>query len=127
VVALAGGDVPAIISRSEEGRLVEWRAQKALDLGVDEAEVERRLRACLPSDPAQLAPFVDARRVMFVSTRWDDVVPLANQELLWRALGSPQRYDLPAGHYSGIIYLPWVMDAAVEWFRGRFRPPAGES
>lgn len=122
VVALAGGDVPAIISRSEEGRLVEWRAQKATDLGADELAVETRLRACLPSDPAQLAPFVDARRVLFVTTRWDDVVPLENQELLWRALGCPQRYDLPAGHYSGIVYLPWVMDTAVEWFQARWRP-----
>jgi hypothetical protein len=121
VVALAGGDVPAIISKSEESRLVEWRAQKASDLGVDELSVETKLRACLPSDPAQMAPFVDARRVLFVSTRWDDVVPLENQELLWRALGCPQRYDLPAGHYSGIVYLPWVMDTAVEWFQGRWR------
>jgi dienelactone hydrolase len=127
VVALAGGDVPGIITRSEEGRLVEWRAQKALDLSIGEGEVETRLRACLPSDPVHMAQFVDARRVMFVTTRWDDVVPLENQELLWRALGSPQRYDLPAGHYSGIIYLPWVMDAAVEWFRGRFRSGDGQT
>jgi dienelactone hydrolase len=127
VVALAGGDVPAIITRSEEGRLVEWRAQKARELSIGEGDVETRLRACLPSDPVHMAQFVDARRVMFVSTRWDDVVPLENQELLWRALGSPQRYDLPAGHYSGIIYLPWVMDAAVEWFRGRFGALDGES
>lgn len=125
VIALAGGDVPGIISRSEEGRLVTWRETKSRELGVDEAGVERLLRAALSSDPAAMAPFVDPRRVLFVSTRWDDVVPSRNQVLLWEALGRPQRYDLPAGHYSGIVFLPWVMNQAVRWLDKRFRFAGG--
>lgn len=120
VVALAGADVPGIISQSVEGRLVEWRAAKAAELGVGEGAVEGMLRASLTSDPGHLAPFIDPRRVLFVTTRWDDVVPLEHQELLWDRLGRPLRYDLPAGHYTGIIFLPWLMEQAVEWFGRRF-------
>lgn len=127
VIALAGGDVPSIISKSDEGRLVEWRAAKAEDLGVDEAAIEVQLRATLASDPARMAPFVDPRRVLFISTRWDTVVPLENQELLWRELGCPLRYDLPAGHYTGIVFLPYVMGVAVEWLEERFRVPPGDT
>ncbi len=126
VVALAGADVPGIISRSVEGRLVDWRAAKAAELGIGEGSVEGMLRASLTSDPGLLAPFVDPRRVLFVSTRWDDVVPLEHQELLWERLGRPLRYDLPAGHYSGVIFLPWVMDQAVEWLGQRFQAARGE-
>lgn len=127
VIALAGGDVPAIISRSDENRLVEWRAAKAVELGIDEAAVEALLRAALDSDPARMAPFVDPRRVLFISTRWDTVVPPENQELLWRELGRPLRYDLPAGHYTGIIFLPYVMGVAVEWLEERFKVAPGDT
>lgn len=127
VVALAGGDVPSIISDSDEGRLVEWRAAKAEQLGVDEGTVETLLRASLVSDPALMAPFVDPHRVLFVSTRWDTVVPPHNQELLWRELGSPLRHDLPAGHYTAIVFLPYVMGVAVEWLEERFRIPPGDT
>lgn len=124
VVALAGADVPGIIGRSVEGRLVKWRAARAADLGVGEGAVEALLRAALVSDPGHVAPFVDPRRVLLVSTRWDDVVPTEHQELLWERLGRPLRYDLPAGHYTGIIFLPWIMDQAVDWFGQRFQRPA---
>jgi dienelactone hydrolase len=126
VVALAGGDVPSIISQSVESRLVEWRAAKAEELVTTEAEVEALLRASLVSDPARMAPFVDPRRVLFVSTRWDTVVPPDNQELLWRELGRPLRYDLPAGHYTGIVFLPYVMGVAVEWLEQRFQIAPGD-
>ncbi len=120
VVALAGGDLPCLLRYSTEGRLVRWREARSELLGISEAEVEARLRHALPSDPCALAPAVDPRRVMFVTTRWDTIVPLANQELLWRAMGRPLRYDLPAGHYSGIVYLPFVLGRAVEWLEGQF-------
>jgi dienelactone hydrolase len=120
VVALAGGDVAQIIRYSTEGRLVSWREAKEGELHETVAEVEQRLRRALPDDPVRLAPFVDPRRVLFVSTRWDTVVPPANQELLWRALGRPERYDLPSGHYTGIVFLPKVMDLAVRWLESRF-------
>ncbi len=126
VVALAGADVPGIIRRSDEGRLVDWREAKAAELGIGEGAVEAMLRAALSSDPGHLAPYVDPRRVMLVTTRWDDVVPPDHQVLLWDRLGRPLRYDLPAGHYSGIIFLPWVMEQAVDWLRQRFEARPGE-
>lgn len=124
VIALAGADVPSIISGSSEGRLVRWREARAAELG-DEAAVERALRDAFPDDPGRLAAAIDPRRVLQVTARLDTVVPAARQEALWEALGRPLRYDLPTGHYSGILYLPWVLDASVAWWEARFaRGPA---
>lgn len=120
IVALAGGDVPGVIRHSDENRLVEWREAKAAELGISEDEVEARLRVALVSDPELVAVHVDPRRVLFISTRWDEVVLPEYQEKLWQAMGRPARYDLAAGHYTGIIYLPWVMAEAIEWLEGRF-------
>lgn len=120
VIALAGGDIARIVRDSDENRLVRYREAKAAEHLTDEAGVEQMMRAALPSDPARLARHVDPRRVLFVTSRWDQVVPLRQQELLWDAFGRPARYDLPSGHYAGILFLPHVMGLANRWLAGRF-------
>ncbi len=124
VIALAGGDVASIIRESTEGRLVTWREERAAALGLSQAALEQRLRAALPSDPGQLAPYVGAERVLCVTTRWDQVVRPRNQQLLWARLGRPERLDLPAGHYGAIVFLPHVMAQAVEFLAARLAPGA---
>lgn len=119
VIALAGADVPRIVATSSEGRLVRWREARAAELGSEE-QVEAALRAAFPSDPGTLARTIDPRRVFLVTARLDTVVPTAAQEQLWEDLGRPLRYDLPTGHYTGILYLPWVLDAATTWWDARF-------
>lgn len=121
VVALAGGDVSSIVRRSVEGRLVRFREAKMAELGIDADAVEALMRSHFPSDPLTLAAAVDPRRVLFVSTRFDEVVPPPNQEALWTALGKPLRYDIPAGHYSAIVYLPFVTRLVVKFLSRKLR------
>ena len=121
VVVLAGGNLPNLIRVSSEGRLVRWRTARQTALNVDEAELERRLRDVFPSDPLQLAPAVDPRSVIHVTSRYDTVIPLRHQEALWKALGKPLRYDLPCGHYTGIAFLPYVTQQVIRWLKWRLR------
>jgi dienelactone hydrolase len=120
VIALAGADVPSIVRQSTEGRLVRWREARAAERGGDEAAVEAALRAALGSDPGVMARAIDPRRVFQVTARLDTVVPASHQERLWEELGRPLRYDLPTGHYTGILYLPYVLGASARWWERRF-------
>lgn len=120
VIALAGGDLPRVLTVSDEGRLVRFRERKQHELGLDPKGYEAALRRVLWTDPLQLAPSVDPRRVLLVTTRYDSVVPPDCQQRLWVALGRPLRYDLPTGHYGGIVYLPYVTEIVVDWLRERF-------
>lgn len=119
VIALAGGDVPAIIRSSTEGRLGEYWAAKRAETGLDDDALEAALRAAMPSDPLAMARAVDPRRVFMVTTRFDEVVPPRFQERLWEAFGRPARYDLPTGHYSGITYLPYITAIVARWLQAR--------
>lgn len=114
-LVMGGGDLAGVIVRSAEPRIRRYVREKAA-AGVPPAELERRLAAGLVSDPLALAPAVDARRTLVVQTRFDDVVPPGHQDRLWAALGRPERYLLPAGHYSAIVYLPWLRGLLVEFF-----------
>lgn len=119
VIALAGGDIPQIICRSTEGRLVRFREQKMKTLKIDLPTLEKRLRRVFLSEPLALAKAVDPRGVLMITTRYDWVVDPTNQERLWKALGRPLRFDIPTGHYSGILYLPYITQQIVRWLERR--------
>ena len=122
VVALAGGDLAGVIATSSEGRIERYFAQKQLDLGIGPVELEQRIRAALPSDPLLLAHAVDPQKMLMISTSLDTVVPPKFQLKLWRAMGRPLRVDLWSGHYTAILYLPWITDRVVEFFHEKLAP-----
>ena len=118
-MALAGGDIPSILSVSSEGRLERYWAAKREETGLRDTSLEQLQRGKFPSDPLAIAPAVDARKVVMVTTALDTVVPLENQLLLWRALGKPLRYHLPVGHYTAIFYLNGITERVIEFYRER--------
>lgn len=124
VVALAGGDLAGVIAVSSEGRIERYFAQKQLDLGVGPVELEQRIRAALPSDPLRLAHAIDPSKMLVITTSLDTVVPPKFQSKLWRAMGRPKRVDLWSGHYTAILYLPWITDRVVDFFREKLTPRA---
>lgn len=124
VVALAGGDLAGVIAVSSEGRIERYFAQKQLDLEIGPVELEQRIRAALPSDPLRLAHAVDPQKMLVITTSLDTVVPPKFQEKLWRAMGRPLRVDLWSGHYTAILYLPWITDRVVEFFHEKLAPRA---
>ncbi|HBP20442.1 MAG TPA: hypothetical protein DEA08_21955 [Planctomycetes bacterium] len=118
-MALAGGDIPSILSVSSEGRLARYWAARLEETGLGPTALEQLQRGKFPSDPLAIAPAVDARKVVMVTTGLDTVVPLENQLLLWRALGKPLRFHLPVGHYTAILYLNGITERVIEFYRGR--------
>ncbi len=124
VIALAGGDLGGIIEVSEENRLIKFREEQRKRLGIDPAQLKEQIRESLVSDPLHMAPYADPRQVLMLTTRFDPIVPPAFQEKLWEAFGRPRRYDIPSGHYTGILYLPYITSCIVDWYRRRLLEPS---
>lgn len=120
VIALAGGDVPEVITVSSETRLIRYRETKMAELQVDLGGLEDLLRERFPSDPGAMAAYIDPRQILQITAAWDTVVPAENQQALWELLGRPLRYDLPAAHYTGILYLSYLLDVGTTWLERRF-------
>lgn len=115
VLVLAGGDLPDVVLRSEEARLRRYVRERG-QRGVPPDALRARLAEALVSDPLQLAPYVDPRRLLLFTARFDRSVPADTQERLWRALGGPERHDLPTGHYGAALYLPFILSRTVAHF-----------
>ena len=120
-LCLAGGDLPQLVLRTTEGRAVRWRRWRRLTDGIGGDELRRELDGFLVSDPARLGPYVDTEKVLLVGGRFDEVVPRANQDVLWESLGRPRRLLLPLGHYTSALALEPILSAVDRFFADRFR------
>ncbi|GIW73207.1 MAG: hypothetical protein KatS3mg102_2749 [Planctomycetota bacterium] len=130
VAVMAGGDLAAIIARSVEGPCVELRRAYGLGEGAGPEQreaFEHRARAVLQTDPLRLAPHLDPRRVLLFITRRDRSVPTQTQLRLRAALGQPESWSLPTGHYSAVLYLPFIEHKAYTFLAERLSAPLDSS
>lgn len=126
VIALAGAGVPEIVARSEESSLRRYvRALTGRGIALDAiaADFEQNLR----SDPDHLARYVDPKGVLFIRAAFDRVIPAANAERLWEKLGRPERLDIPTGHYTAALLLPYLRAKVAAHLRSWDEAPATAS
>jgi dipeptidyl aminopeptidase/acylaminoacyl peptidase len=107
VIALAGADLPDLLPRSAEEQVRRYLASRK-EIGFDEAAVAADFAREFVSDPVHLARYVDPRGLLFIRAAFDRVVPRTNAERLWELLGRPERLDVPTGHYSAALLLPYL-------------------
>ncbi|MBI4577815.1 MAG: dienelactone hydrolase family protein [Planctomycetes bacterium] len=120
VFVMAGGDLGTVMAGSVEPEVVRYRQARMAAEGLDLEAFRSRFQERLRTDPLLLAPYVDARRVLqFVTTR-DRTVPTSCQERLHRAMGAPEAWLVPTGHYSAALYVDPIEDEMTAFFLRRF-------
>jgi dienelactone hydrolase len=96
---LAGGDVAQISWEARETRRLRESWTAAGGTRESLTEILREV------DPVTYAANVRGRRVLMLNARYDEVVPPAATESLWRALGKPEIVWMDAGHYSSMRFI----------------------
>ena len=125
VLILAGGDLPDLLMNSTESRIEEWCHNRIQTDDLDRLRLRSSMRRGLLSDPARTGPYVPTDKVLLVNADLDTVVPPRNQELLWEALGRPERLRMHLfSHYSSILGLQTVLGRADEFLKSRLAAPA---
>lgn len=127
MLGLGGGNLSHILTYSTEGAWrgggISCRRETYLkEHGMKLAEFRRALEEAIVWNPARLASSVDPRRVRLILGFCDTVVPFRDGLQLRRAMGNPETDILPTGHYSAVLYLPWISREAVKFFKKRFAP-----
>lgn len=103
---LAGGDLFDLI---QHGKKDTAKVRERLEeTGLTSDDI-RKLAEVI--EPTRLAHRIDPSRTWLYSGRTDTVVPLKNANVLAEAvkLKKPHHILMNANHYSGIIYLPFVL------------------
>lgn len=123
VLVLGGGDLADVIVRADEPRVRRYVRERLAAGVADEGDLARRISAAVVSDPLRLAPHVDARRALVFTARFDQVVPFDAQRRLHEALGRPEVYTLPTGHYAAAALFPLVMSKATGFLERALAAP----
>ncbi len=115
VLGLVGGDLPYILAHTKEKGLVRERNKVLEKNQFSVNELEQRLRSMIRCEPLRVAEAVDPSRVLMVIAAFDHVIPARKGWELRRQLGNPAAVQIFSGHYSSVIYAPYL-----RWKTGRF-------
>ncbi len=126
-ICLSGGDLASLVVASSESRVQRWVDWRVATDGVGQDQLQWELHEFLRHEPLAFAATIPTAKVLFVSARFDSVVPERNRDLLWEALGRPARLEVPLGHYSTALVIEAVLAAAAAHFESRVPHPAGAS
>lgn len=115
VVMLAGGDLPTLIEHGER-ETAEVREMLARQGITGEALHELLNRI----EPNRLAHRIGPQRLWLYSATRDTVVPPSHAESFAQAAGLEEGHHIRmlATHYSGIIYLPAILDRVAAVVKG---------
>ncbi len=105
-ILLAGGNLHDVVLKgAKDAAKVRERLES---IGVDGDKVRELAR---PVEPLRLAHRLNPHTTWLYSGKYDDVVPPACSFALAKAANLPDGHhiEMPADHYSGIIFLPSVM------------------
>lgn len=108
---LAGGDLASVI---EHGQRDAARFREELERGGVTTEQLRDIARRI--EPLRLAHRVDPARTWLYTATYDQVVPQRNSSLLAEGmrLDPSHRVSLAADHYTGIVFLPFVLQHMVQ-------------
>ncbi len=116
LLLLAGGDLRQLNWQSPELAPVRREiARRGLSL-------EEVLRIMQAVDPVSYAHRLKQRRVLMINGRYDQLVPPACTEALWRAAGRPPIQWWDCGHYTAMRFVFVAVRETVDFFR-HSRPP----
>ena len=118
--ALAGGSLAEVLVSSDERRIVEAVAGVKDELSFDDAQLLEYLEGKIETDTLDLAPHVNADRVLMVLAKFDGAVPYENQIALRDAMGEPESITLPTGHVTAAAYLLYLRTRVQEFFDRKF-------
>ena len=105
-VLLAGGNLAEVVQNGEKDA-AKVRAQLEAN-GITGDQIRELSR---PVEPLRLAHRIDPDNLWLYSGKFDDVVPPASSFALAKAANLPDGHhvELLADHYSGVVFLPMII------------------
>ena len=110
-ILLAGGNLAEVVqSGSKDAAKVRANLEA---MGISGDQIRELIR---PIEPLRLSHRIDAENTWLYSGKFDDVVPPSSSFALAKSATLPDGHhiELPADHYSGVVFLPMVIQQIRE-------------
>ncbi len=110
---LSGGDLASLVFHTRETRGL---ARRLEEHGIDRDGLAKMLS---PVEPLNFAERIDPAHCLMINGSDDEVIPRQTTDLLFHAIGNPQIFWVPTGHYGAILYLPQIQQTAANYLGGK--------
>lgn len=117
VIALAGGDLPYILAHTDERKIKRERERLLAQRDITTQQLQQELSGKIECDPINYAQYIDARKTLMILALFDNTVSFHKGLELKEKIGVPETIYLLSGHYSAIIYLPYVQYQARKFLQ----------
>lgn len=121
VIAMAGGNLTDVICYTHVKAVKRYRHQFMKREKITLEELRRRLRETLLTDPMRFAHRIRSDDTLLFIAWFDMVIGRKHCRKLAKALGNPETYYFPLGHYNSVLTIPFVSVRAVRFFENRFK------
>lgn len=121
--ALTGGDLPDILSYSDDGGVVRTREQILANTELSLDELREDLRQHITHDPILLAPYIQTEQVMLILASLDTTVPFEKGQALRVALRKPETIYLLGNHISSAIFINYILEQCDHFMRRKLDVP----
>jgi len=116
VIVLAGGDLSRLLTESKEKGIIKARKKYMAENESDLDSLRDELCEKLTVDPLMMAPYVDGSRTLHILAYFDQSVPYRYGEQLFEAMPGAKSYTVLAGHYSAILFLPFILNRSEAFY-----------
>jgi hypothetical protein len=121
-LGLAGGDLPYILTHTTEAGIAKRRQAILREQHLTLPQLHDRLRHSISCDPNAFGRFVDPDKVLLILGAFDSVVPTKKGLEMREKMGNPETILVPTGHYSAILFVPYIQSQCYQFFRDKLRP-----
>ena len=123
-LGLVGGDLPYILTYTTEHGISKKRDTILREQHLTLPELHQKLDHCIRCDPNAVAGLVDPKKVLLILGACDTVVPINKGLELRRKMGTPETIVVPTGHYSAILFLPYIQRQCYKFFERKLAIPS---
>ena len=119
VIGLAGGsmvDIAFLSELKEVRRYIRGLVERGISAETIRAEVSDKI----VTDPLKLAEYSDARETLMYIAMFDRVIHRQCGDKLWEAMGKPEAVYVFSGHFTSLLFLPYVEHDSLNFFKKKF-------
>ena len=118
VLILGGGDLAGILFSSKEKSIRRIRNDLEKKERLTLSEIQDRLYTQLQQlEPLRYANDRGTTRILMINAYFDRVIRRRNGMVLWEAYGKPSMIQIPTGHYSALIFTPYIHYKTLEYLK----------
>ena len=117
VMVLGGGNLSEFLPESQERGVKKARLAYIEENGSGVEAFKLALEKSLTIDPLDMAKYVDGRKTLHVLAYFDTAVPYSYGKELYQAMPGAELYTILAGHYTAILYLPFILNRSEAFYQ----------